>query len=152
MYERSYDCRCLFPQHPGQQHGFIPVPKQEVGEMYQYQPLVLTQLGPDVPNDECLLTNKYDILFFTFVLISVNKLSHTLYSVCSILVFHRLPIDVAALMYECTNVNKCNSMARVILNQKVKFLKYMYVNRTCTFSPVNVLICFVKCTLLVKLS
>ncbi|KAK2192434.1 hypothetical protein NP493_31g02026 [Ridgeia piscesae] len=45
--------------HHGQQHGFIPVPKQEVGEMYQYQPLVLTQLGPDVPNDECLITNNY---------------------------------------------------------------------------------------------
>ena len=69
--ERSYDCRCLFPQHPGQQHGFIPVPKQEVGEMYQYQPLVLTQLGPDVPNDECLITNKYDNFIFMFVLISV---------------------------------------------------------------------------------
>jgi len=39
--------------------------------MYQYQPLVLTQLGPDVPNDECLITNKYDNFIFMFVLISV---------------------------------------------------------------------------------
>ena len=37
----------------------MPVPKVEVGELYEYKELVLHQLGPEVNNDECLLENGY---------------------------------------------------------------------------------------------
>lgn len=50
--------------HPGKQHGFMPVPKEEVGQMYEYKDLVRIQLGPDVPSDECLIENKYEHVIF----------------------------------------------------------------------------------------
>ena len=37
----------------------MPVPKVEVGELYEYKELVLHQLGPEVNNDDCLLENGY---------------------------------------------------------------------------------------------
>ncbi|KAI0233800.1 CDK-activating kinase assembly factor MAT1 [Lamellibrachia satsuma] len=45
--------------HPSQQHGFMPMPKLEVGELYEYNDLKLIQLGPEEPNEDCLIQNGY---------------------------------------------------------------------------------------------